>query len=114
MATEVESFIGSVLLEEYALALVPHGPFLLEQLTAPQRQGGPAGLLAVGDVRYDQKPAALPAADLVAARGPASGEGKRLTWKEMIAAKQDLSPKKYEWGANPVGGVPMPGVYHIA
>jgi len=39
--------------------------------------------------------------------------GKRITWKDMAASKQDLSPKAYAWGPNPVGGVPMPGVYQI-
>lgn len=40
--------------------------------------------------------------------------GKRLTWKDMLASKQDLAPKKYEWGPHPVSGVPMPGIYQIA
>jgi CHAT domain-containing protein len=53
----------TVLLDEYALAVVPHGPFLLEQLTPPPRRSEkrPApgeGLLLVGGVRYDDKPAA--------------------------------------------------------
>ena len=39
--------------------------------------------------------------------------GKRLMWKDLFASKQDLSPKQYAWGPNPVPGVPMPGVYKI-
>jgi len=31
---------GAFLLEDYALAVVPHGPFLLDQLTAPSRPTG--------------------------------------------------------------------------
>jgi CHAT domain-containing protein/Tfp pilus assembly protein PilF len=49
---------GSVLLEEHALAVVPHGPFLLGRLRArpaPARAG--ATLLAVGAVAYDDAPA---------------------------------------------------------
>src|SRR5262249_35145987 len=47
---------GTVLLEEYALAPVPHGPFLLDRLTNPQRAAaGPGRLLAVGGVHYDAK-----------------------------------------------------------
>jgi predicted dehydrogenase len=43
----------------------------------------------------------------------AAYSGKRLTWKQMLESKQDLSPKKYEWGPNPVAGVPMPGIYEF-
>jgi len=46
---------GSVLLEDYAFAVTPGGPSLLDQLTepAPARRG-PGVLLAVGGVRYDR------------------------------------------------------------
>jgi CHAT domain-containing protein/Tfp pilus assembly protein PilF len=42
----------SVLLEEYALALAPHAPFLLEQLLHPPRFDGGEAVLALGGVRY--------------------------------------------------------------
>jgi CHAT domain-containing protein len=50
-----------VLLDEYALAVLPHGPFLLAQLTPPpfrseKRPPAPEDLLLVGGVRYDDKP----------------------------------------------------------
>jgi tetratricopeptide (TPR) repeat protein len=46
---------GSVLLEDYAFAVVPGGPSLLDQLTAPvPTSRGPGVLLAVGGVRYDR------------------------------------------------------------
>jgi hypothetical protein len=52
---------GSVLLEDYAFAVVPNGPFLLECLTAaPASAPGPGLLLAVGGVQCDQQPGALP------------------------------------------------------
>ena len=48
---------GTFLLEQYAFAVVPHAPFVLEQLTAPPRAGGENGtLLAVSGM-----PADLPA-----------------------------------------------------
>src|SRR5262249_11051814 len=51
---------GTVLLEDYAIALVPHGPFLLEQLTRPMKSDGmPGVLLALGGVLYDKDPAPL-------------------------------------------------------
>jgi tetratricopeptide (TPR) repeat protein len=47
---------GSFLLEDYALALVPHGPFLLDQLTAPPPPPDSQDtLLAVGGVAYDDE-----------------------------------------------------------
>lgn len=36
--------------------------------------------------------------------------GRRLTWKQMLASKQDLMPKTLEWGPMPVAPVPMPGI----
>jgi len=46
---------GHVLLEDYTFAVVPSGPFLLEQLSRPADKDGAAGvLLAVGGVRYDR------------------------------------------------------------
>ncbi len=45
---------GTVLLEEYRLALVPHGPWLLEQLLYPPSFPEGAGrLVSVGGIRYD-------------------------------------------------------------
>lgn len=35
--------------------------------------------------------------------------GKKVTWKQMEASKEDLSPKQYAWGPNPVPPVPTPG-----
>jgi hypothetical protein len=48
---------GTVLLPDYALGVVPHGPFLLERLTFPRRvDSGPGLLVAVGGVQYDGEP----------------------------------------------------------
>jgi tetratricopeptide (TPR) repeat protein/CHAT domain-containing protein len=46
---------GTVLLEDYALAAVPSGPWLLEQLLSPPKAGtAPDRILAVGGVAYGQ------------------------------------------------------------
>ncbi len=51
---------GTVLLEQYALATVPHAPFLLDRLTAPTRKADDRDvLLAVGGVAYDQAPKSI-------------------------------------------------------
>src|SRR5205807_1261103 len=64
---------GTILLEDYALAVLPHGPFLLDKLTLPAAPPSGSGtLLVVGGVRYDDLPAPLPTQrppqDLVAQR----------------------------------------------
>jgi hypothetical protein len=51
----------TVLLDDYAVAVLPHGPFLLEQLSPPpprsaKRPRPAEGLLLVGGVRYDDNP----------------------------------------------------------
>jgi CHAT domain-containing protein len=77
---------GSFLLEDYALALVPHGPFLLDQLTAPPRpQGGQDTLLAVGGVAYEQEPTLQPDIRRSADRGQDQGKWPALpgTTKEL-------------------------------
>lgn len=43
---------GTVLLEEYAIATVPHGQYLLEQLKYPPKQAATGNLLALGGVEY--------------------------------------------------------------
>jgi CHAT domain-containing protein/tetratricopeptide (TPR) repeat protein len=60
---------GHVLLEEHALALVPHPLYLLEQLQAKPRPATDDDLLLLyGAVRYDRPPGAPeePAADVIA------------------------------------------------
>ncbi len=48
---------GRVLLEEHALLIVPHGPFLLDRLTAAAEEAGSRPtLLTLGAVRYDRSP----------------------------------------------------------
>jgi CHAT domain-containing protein len=46
---------GTVLLEQYTLAVVPHGPFLLERLMYPAKlPDGSGRLLAIGGVTYGE------------------------------------------------------------
>jgi CHAT domain-containing protein/Tfp pilus assembly protein PilF len=49
---------GTILLEDYALAVIPHAPFLLDRLT-PEKSASdiPNRLLAVGGVAFDDAPA---------------------------------------------------------
>jgi CHAT domain-containing protein/Tfp pilus assembly protein PilF len=77
---------GAFLLEEHAIALVPHGPFLLDQLTAPPRpQDSKDTLLAVGDVAYDQEATRQPDIRRGAERGQDQGKWPALpgTAKEL-------------------------------
>ncbi|MEO1698450.1 MAG: Gfo/Idh/MocA family oxidoreductase [Planctomycetota bacterium] len=36
--------------------------------------------------------------------------GQEISWNQALESKEDLSPARYEWGANPVPPVPQPGV----
>jgi CHAT domain-containing protein/Tfp pilus assembly protein PilF len=83
----------TVLLEEYAVAVVPHGRLLLEQLRAGPPAAGAAGgrLLAVGAVRYDQAPTAAepPRRLAVLDRGPAIGD-RKLRWQDLPGTADEL------------------------
>jgi tetratricopeptide (TPR) repeat protein len=83
---------GTVLLEDLAVALVPHGPFLLERLTAEPEQDKASGtLLALGGVRYDQEPRLIARGQEAGAtlRSPERGEQK-LVWKDLPGTLQEL------------------------
>jgi CHAT domain-containing protein len=70
----------TVLLDEHAVCLVPHGPFLLERLQGKQEARPGDALLAYGGVDYDSDPAAVVKHDDV--RGPLLRE-KRLKWADL-------------------------------
>jgi CHAT domain-containing protein/Tfp pilus assembly protein PilF len=91
---------NTVLLEEYTFATVPHGPFLLDRLSA-KGKGRPAGdaLLAVGGVDYHQ--AADPVEggparrdlelDTAPGKGPAALPAKdRLAWQALPGTEREL------------------------
>jgi CHAT domain-containing protein len=82
---------GTVLLEKYAVALVPHGPFLLEQLRHPAPQKKAGVLLALGGVRYDRDPRPPRQAikDLPALRSPRRG-GKAGPWPYLPGTAHEL------------------------
>jgi CHAT domain-containing protein len=87
---------GTVLLERYTFAVVPHGRFLLARLREKPRPGadllGTAGLLlAVGGVRYDDTPAPRtqpPATDLVAALPRDRGTAEK--WPFLPATAREV------------------------
>jgi CHAT domain-containing protein/tetratricopeptide (TPR) repeat protein len=86
---------GTLLLEDFALAVVPHGPFLLDALAPhpsrarrPQHQGT---LLAVGDVAYDRPAKAVARAQGEERLGQAPRPGEtRLTWAALPGAAREL------------------------
>jgi CHAT domain-containing protein len=74
---------GTVLLEEYALAVVPHGQFLLETLSASRGRQPPEDgtLVAVGAVAFDQ---ASPA------KVSAAGKDAKVVWPALPATAREL------------------------
>jgi tetratricopeptide (TPR) repeat protein/CHAT domain-containing protein len=88
---------GTVLLEQYALATVPHAPFLLDRLTAPKpadRESSAGLLLAVGGVAYGQEPKPVDdertKVQLLAARPAETKRGAGSGWPELPGTLQEL------------------------
>lgn len=84
---------GTVLIDEFAVAAVPHAPFILDQLrSAEERKNPPSGVLAVGGVKYDAKPPALPKADPLVARpvGPLVDEKAKVVWEFLLGSEAEV------------------------
>jgi CHAT domain-containing protein/tetratricopeptide (TPR) repeat protein len=79
-----------VLLDDYALAVLPHGPFLLEQLTpgpprSVRRPPAAEGLLLVGGIRYDEQPAPRG----VTSRGAEGVVEQKIVWNYLKGADEE-------------------------
>jgi CHAT domain-containing protein/tetratricopeptide (TPR) repeat protein len=78
----------TALLEEYALAVVPHGQLLLDALSGkarPPREND--ALLAVGGVAYDEPPAAQVVADV---RLRAASAGSKVIWPALPGTAREV------------------------
>jgi CHAT domain-containing protein/Tfp pilus assembly protein PilF len=83
---------GKVLLEEHALAFVPHGPWLLQRLQAKAgKEDGPGTLLALGAVAYGRAPrdGAKPLSEDLVAQAPKRG-GWRAAWDDLNGTEREL------------------------
>jgi CHAT domain-containing protein len=81
---------------------VPHGLFLLDQLTAPPtKEKVPDLLLAVGDVSYDQKPKALAKEETPVNRSAEVGE-KVVFWPKLPGTLKELEQVIQLAGHRPV------------
>jgi CHAT domain-containing protein len=84
---------GTVLLEEVALAVVPHGPFLLQSLTTPAAKPDPKVdvLLLVGGVAYGRPPDPGETApeELRTLRSAPRGPGGRR-WPDLAGAEAEV------------------------
>jgi CHAT domain-containing protein/tetratricopeptide (TPR) repeat protein len=95
---------GTVLLEDYTLGTVEHGPQLLAALRRPKAPPDqPAPLLLVGGVRYDQAPAstAPPKGELLAQRGP-DRDGVATQWTPLAGTAREVRQVKTAAGQRPV------------
>jgi CHAT domain-containing protein len=72
----------TVLLDEHAVCLVPHGPWLLERLEVKAAPRTGSTLVTYGGVDYDRDPAAVlkPHDDV---RGPLLSEKRRIKWSDL-------------------------------
>ncbi len=75
-----------ILIEEYAVAVMPHGPMLLDRLTEPKRKSGTGTLLAMGCVVYDKEPKT--ATELALLRSPV---GDAITWSALAGTAKELT-----------------------
>jgi tetratricopeptide (TPR) repeat protein len=94
---------GTVLLEDYALATVEHGPQLLAALRRPKTPSDQAGsLLLVGGVRYDQvpTPAAPAKGESVVQRGPDRDDAV-TEWKTLPGSAREVRLVKTAAGRRP-------------
>ena len=85
---------GTVLLEELSVAVVPHGPFLVQHLR--RAEDGPAmtadgEVLTVGGVNYDEAPTPIgkPADQLALNRGP-DRDGATASWPYLRGTEREL------------------------
>jgi CHAT domain-containing protein/Tfp pilus assembly protein PilF len=82
-----------VLLEEHAIAVVPHGPYLANRLrgqtaSPSTRKGGK--VLLVGDVAYDLPPAGNQSKNALVSRATAAVGDKQLQWRKLAFTAQEL------------------------
>jgi CHAT domain-containing protein/Tfp pilus assembly protein PilF len=83
---------GTLVLEEFAVATVPHGPFLLDRLSPqPARPTGRDRLLVVGGVSYGDEPRSVSDTALADLRRgePLTVPGQKLTWAELPGAARE-------------------------
>jgi CHAT domain-containing protein/tetratricopeptide (TPR) repeat protein len=76
---------GTVLIEDMAVAVVPHGPFLLERLSQPRQDSKARAALVVGGVDYGGASPQVPAnrsATLALEQLPLR-EGRGVSWKAL-------------------------------
>ncbi len=82
---------GTILLEDHALAVLPHAPFLLDKLwpddPRPEGRQRPEGVLAVGGVAYDAEP--RPSSALAKRGDPPLKPGQPLKWTTLQGAEAE-------------------------
>jgi len=77
---------GTILLEDHAVAILPHAPFLLDKLwPVPPLRNRPAKMLVIGGVAYDADPPAP--GSLALHRGdPLVTPGQKVVWAALPGA----------------------------
>ena len=83
---------GTVLLEDHAIALVPHGPALLKRLLRKDKERtGADAVLALGGPRYDQAPDAARQPDDLADVRPAQRAAKDGVWPDLPGSAREAA-----------------------
>jgi CHAT domain-containing protein/tetratricopeptide (TPR) repeat protein len=95
---------GTVLLEQYALPVVPNGPFLLDRLTTADQRARKSDnvVLAVGDAAYDDKPPGSPDSNRLAAMHAAAGvAGREVRWPKLPGTRDEMDDLRVLVGSYP-------------
>jgi CHAT domain-containing protein len=72
---------GTILLEDFAIAVIPHAPFLLDQLWPQnERKLFPTAALVVGGVKYDSQPSPMSPELVASHRDPLVKPGFGARW----------------------------------
>jgi CHAT domain-containing protein/tetratricopeptide (TPR) repeat protein len=75
---------GTILLEDFAIAVIPHAPFLLDQLwPKDKRNNSPTGTLVVGGVNYDADLASSESNTAVKISNPLVKPEDKLGWSSL-------------------------------
>jgi CHAT domain-containing protein/tetratricopeptide (TPR) repeat protein len=94
---------GTVLLEDYALGIVPHGPFLLAQRGRSPVEQGPGLLLVLGDVNYGRPPALADGTAEPAGFAHLAQRGASLpSWPDLPGTSREIDQVVARAGPRPV------------
>lgn len=93
---------GTVLLEDYTIAIVPNGRVLLEQLESAPVASDDGTLLAVGGVQYGLEPIDIAPLSQVASRAATIDQNRVIRWPELPGTTNEVGEIERLCGERPL------------